>query len=115
MEKLDRLFVPLTTESYLDFKEKGKEYEVRACQRQFTECFVYPGRAVELRRGYSVESLWGVIGEVVIGRLEEIFEKAELCKLEPQANSIEEAVAMNRAMLGEHDTYIAFQVLDRAK
>lgn len=56
---MDRLFVPLNKEPFEDFKSKGKTYELRSYGRNFTEKFVYKGRDVELRKGYSGESLWG--------------------------------------------------------
>ena len=40
----------------------------------FTEDFVYSGRQVELRKGYSGESLWGHLGNIRTGTLEEIFD-----------------------------------------
>ncbi len=108
----DRLFIPLTTESFLDFKLYGKQYEIRACQGSFSEKFVFPGRPVELRKGYSGESLNGVIGEIVKGsHLEQILSLIDYRLAEPRANSVDDAVRQNKKMLGEKPKYIAFQVL----
>jgi hypothetical protein len=108
----DRLFVPLTTESFLDFKLKGKQYEIRACEKAYSEKYVFPGRPVELRKGYSGESLHGIIGEIVMGsHLEQVLSLIDYKLAEPRANSIDEAVKENKKLLGEKPKYIAFQVL----
>ncbi len=109
--KKDRLFVPLSTEPFLDFKERGKQYEVRACARGFSEKFVYGGRAVELRKGYFGESLWGKVGEVYIGKLENIFKKIDLKLIEPLAKSNIDALREDKEMLGNPEKYIVFQVV----
>jgi hypothetical protein len=111
MANTDRLFVPLTKEAYKDFLERGKEYEVRVHKSQYGPKYVYSGRAVELRKGYSGESVWGIVGEVVAGSLEEIFSEVELARIEPMANSIDEAIGMNRQLLGSAEEYVAFQVV----
>ena len=108
---VNRLFVPLSTEPFLDFKERGKQYEVRSCERGFSEKFVYSGRKVELRKGYSGESLWGVIGEVVTGSLEDIFDKVDYRLIEPGFDSIEDSISDIEVMLGEKPKYIAFEVI----
>ena len=110
MTKKNRLFVPLSTSSFLDFKN-GKQYEVRAYGRQFTEKNVYFGRDVELRKGYSGESIFGSIKEVLMGSLEEIFAQVDFKLIEPRLSSVEEAILENKNMLGEKDKYISFQVL----
>lgn len=108
----ERLFVPLSTSSFIDFKLNGKQYEVRACERNYSEKFVFPGRPVELRKGYSGESLMGVIGEIVMGsRLEEVLSLIDYKLAEPMASSIDDAVKENKKLLGEKPKYIAFQVL----
>jgi len=111
MTKKDRLFVPLSTEPYLDFKEKGKQYEVRSCERAFSEKYVYKGRPVEIRKGYSGESLNGIIGKVIIGSLEHIMYKLDYKKIEPNAKNKNEAILENKKILGKKDKYIAFQIL----
>jgi len=106
-----RLFVPLTTAAYEDFCDQGKRWEVRALGRQYTPSQLVSGRAVELRKGYSGESLWGVIGQVRVGALEDVLASLPLKEVEPRAASLEEAIAENRAMLGRKERYIAFEVL----
>lgn len=111
--KQDRLFVPLSTEPFLDFKQRGKCYEVRTYGGQYTEKFVFAGRIVELRKGYSGESLWGTIGNVVTGSLEDIFNGLDYRIVEPLAQSKEHAIQEIAAMLGEKPKYIAFQVIQK--
>ena len=57
----------MNSEPFEDFLHNGKSYELRGYGRNYTEKQVYEGRKVELRRGYSGASQWGVIGEVIIG------------------------------------------------
>ncbi len=109
---MNRFFLPLCTAPYEDFKHRGKSWEVRALARQYTPKNLVEGREIELRKGYSGESLWGKIGGHKIGSLEDIFAGIPLEEVEPRAASIGEAIAENRALLGEQEAYIAFQVLD---
>ena len=69
------------------------------------------GRKVELRKGYSGDSLWGTIGQVEIGSLNEILAEVSWCSIIPRARSKEEALQQIFSILGEKDTYIAFEVL----
>lgn len=107
---MDRLFVPLNKEPFEDFNSKGKTYELRSYGRNFTEKFVYEGRDVELRKGYSGEILWGKIGKVQIGTLEEILSKVYFKKITPEADSEEKAKKQMLDILGEKEKYIAFEV-----
>lgn len=108
---MDRLFVPLNTGPFEDFKHNGKTFELRSYGRQYTEKHVYTGRRVEVRKGYSGESLWGVIGKVEIGGLEEILTKINYKKITPQAKTAEEAKNSINKVLGFKEKYIAFEVL----
>ncbi len=107
---MDRLFVPLTKESFEDF-DKGKTWEVRRMERQWTPRNVYPGRRVTLSCGYSGSRIEGKIGRVLIGSLKQIFESVSLSAVEPRAKSKTEAVRMNAVLLGKSKTYIAFQTV----
>lgn len=108
---MDRLFVPLNTEPFEDFKYNGKTFELRSYGRQYTEKHVYTGRKVEVRKGYSGESLWGTIGKVETGTLEEILTKISYKKITPKAQTSEEAKKAIKEILGFKDKYIAFEVL----
>lgn len=106
-----RLFVPLCSAPYEDFKLHGKRWEVRALARQYTPRNLVEGREAELRKGYSGESLHGVIGRVECGTLEEIFSRIPLREIEPRASSVKGAIEEDRDLLGEHILYVAFEVL----
>ncbi len=108
---MDRLFVPLNTEPFEDFKHNGKTFELRSYGRQYTEKYVYTGRKVELRKGYSRESLWKSIGKVETGTLEEILTKISYKKITPKAKTAEESKNMISEVLGFKGKYIAFEVL----
>ena len=91
--KLDRLFVPLSTEPYRWFTRGDKQWELRKRARQFTEKHVRSGRIVELRKGYSSkESTWGVIKDVITANsVSETFDRVPFEHIVPTAESREEA------------------------
>lgn len=106
-----RLFVPLCTEPFLDFKLRGKQYEVRACgSRQYTERNVYPGKKVEFRKGYSGESLHGSISDVIVGTLDDIFSQVDYRLVEPRSESREDAAKEVMSYFKQPEKYIAFRV-----
>ena len=108
---MDRLFVPLNTGPFEDFQHNGKTYELRGYGRQYTEKHVYAGRKVELRKGYSGQSLWGMIGNVESGGLEQVLRKVGFKKIVPNAKSKAEAVKEICEILGRKDKYLAFEVI----
>ena len=108
---MDRLFVPLQAEPYEDFKYNGKTYELRGCSRNYKQEFVYTGRRAELRKGYSGESIWGKIGDVVVANtLKGIFDKIDFKKIEPRANTKKQAIEEIIKQMGKKEKYIAFEV-----
>lgn len=65
MKDEDRLFVPLSTKWFNEYKRGRKTVELRGISSLFNVNTVIKGRKVELRRGYSTkESLWGTITSV---------------------------------------------------
>src|ERR1700722_9355871 len=63
--KLDRLFVPLSTDPFNWFVLGKKKWELRRRGRQYTRHHVRVGPSVEFRRGYrGRDALWG---EIVAG------------------------------------------------
>jgi hypothetical protein len=114
--KQDRLFVPLKGEAYDWFASGGKKWEVRKLGRQWTEKNVRTGRRVELRRGYNGESLWGVVGGVVIqSDLWGLFSLVDYREVSPLSSDLTQAVGAVRHILGYSSMLvhpvIAFEVL----
>lgn len=99
----DRIFVPLSREPYAWFESGEKVWELRKYGRQFTEKHIYPGRRVELRRGYSDASrtLWGTIERVekAVG-IEDFFDKVPYSRVIPVAKSRADAAMMAKEILG---------------
>ncbi|MBR9700982.1 hypothetical protein GOV11_03905 [Candidatus Woesearchaeota archaeon] len=108
---MDRLFVPLSSEPFEDFINNGKQYEIRAHARNFSNKFVYTGRDVELRKGYSGSSIWGTIGDVFVDTLDSIMDNVDYRLIEPRAQSRKDAIRENIEQIGLHDEYIAFQII----
>lgn len=118
MAAVDRLFVPLARGPFEDFRDHRKVAELRAYGRNFTGKHVFEGRDVELRLGYSLRKdvpqtdwqLWGKIGRVVSGSLDDIFEifgfRGICPRLEDEAQA-EEAI---EGMLGKPAKFIGFEV-----
>jgi hypothetical protein len=111
MKNKNRLFVPLTSEAFEDFVKRGKQVEIRKVIPNFTAKTVYEGRSVELRKGYSGTSIWGIIGQVVIGDLSTVIYSFPLATVEPRSESYEKAIQENLSLLGEAMLYIGFQVI----
>jgi len=107
---MTRLFVPLSSQPFEQFERGYKEYEVRKYGRQFTEKHVFSGRRVELRKGYSGPSFWGVVGDVHIGALEDIIAAVDYRKVEPTTGGVKYAALVNRECLGDAEKYILFRV-----
>ena len=79
---MDRLVVILKKVHFQDFKSGSKTYELRGYGKRYNEKFVYTGRNIDLRNGYSKEGLKGYIGRVEIGNLDEILSKTDYKKTE---------------------------------
>ena len=107
---MDRLFVPLNTTAFDWFKHYDKTYELRFYGRQYTEKHVFRGRRVELRKGYVGESIWGEIGDVIVGTLEDILDNVSYHKIIPIANNRDDAIKKINEILGIKEKYIAFEV-----
>ncbi len=106
---MNRVFVPLTKENFEDFK-RGKKWELRKSERKFSPKHVRSGRHVTVSCGYSGERIEGVIGEVHVGTLREIFARIPFAHIEPRATSNTEAIEMNITTLGKAPQYIAFEI-----
>ncbi|MFH1173946.1 MAG: hypothetical protein V1725_02330 [archaeon] len=107
---MTRLFVPLMTAWFEAFTSGRKTYELRGYGRQYTEKNVYPGKEVELRKGYSGASLHGTIGEVVIGSLDDILEQVPYRAIMPDARTRSEVKENAQALLANNEKYIAFEI-----
>lgn len=107
----DRLFVPLYTEPYRAFESGAKDVELRGLGPRFNRETVYPGRPVELRRGYSTgDSLWGLVGEVRVFEALEAVPREYRERIKPGAGR-EAFVESATELLGNYDRLIAFEVV----
>jgi hypothetical protein len=100
---IDRLFVPLAGEPYSWFDSGAKLWELRRYGGQYTERNVYPGRRVELRRGYSDQSraLWGTVDRVEkTPSIDEFFNRVPFHEVIPNAETRSEAISFVREILG---------------
>jgi hypothetical protein len=104
------LEIYLKQEMY-DWYYAGKEYELRAPFGQFSPKNVIRGRRVILYRGQTGISRKGVIGEVLLGSLDVILDKVEPEKFAPSVSSEEELKRGAVQIMGNHQNYIAFQVI----
>ncbi len=114
---LDRLFVPLASAPFAWFQSGKKRWELRRHGRQYTSDHVCPGRAVELRRGYSDpdQALWGIVADVhKAGSLEAFFRRVPRREVLPEAGSYAQAFADACRILGIVDAaatpVLGFQV-----
>ena len=108
--KIDRAFVPLTEENFNDF-DNGKDFELRKAERGWTPKNIRTGRRVTVSCGYGTKRrIEGRIGQVIVGTLEEIFEKVAFKRIEPRARDRHHARLMNIEILGNASQYIAFEI-----
>ena len=94
-EKPDRLFVPLATAPFSWFESGLKTWELRRYGRQYIKKHVVLGRRVELRKGYSGDSLWGEIDAVYQAEtIEGIFRLVPYSFVVPVARDLPDAVSV---------------------
>ncbi|MEK9179979.1 MAG: hypothetical protein AAB897_01025 [Patescibacteria group bacterium] len=105
------VFVPLATESFEDFRSRGKRWEVRRAERQWNRGQLRTGRKTTLSCGYSGPRLYGKIGRVVFGSLQTIFRLIPFEQIEPCAKNKQEAIKENLELLGPVKEYVAFEVI----
>lgn len=111
----DRLFVPLASQPFEWFVSGEKHWELRRYGRQWTDKHVYHGRKVELRKGYSGESLWGTIEDTVAATgLNAMFAKVPFYRIAPGCQSASDAVDVCKSILhladGDAPRLLAFKV-----
>lgn len=109
-EKLqNRLFVPLNTEAFNWFKE-GKKWEVRKKRGQYNPRNVFKGKKVELRKGYTGESIWGKILDVdTFENADRLFEKINFKEVFPDSGSLSSAKKLIQNYVDSNEI-IAFKI-----
>jgi hypothetical protein len=107
----DRLFVPLKQEFFDKYLAGAKTVELRGYDENFNEKTVHPGRAVELRSGYSGQSLWGKIGETAAGNIHEILAKFYYKEILPCSRTLDAAKKTIEHLIAEKEMYIAFEII----
>lgn len=108
---MNRLFVPLKTKFFAAFQNGKKEWELRGINDQFNRDTVREGRQVELRNGYSGESIWGTVGQVkMFDQLQDVPGEIDYKKISPRATSRKEFVRQASSLLSKYDQFIAFRV-----
>lgn len=106
-----RLFVPLSAEPFDWFDSGSKHWEVRHDRGTFQLSRLTSGRRVELRRGYTGDSLWGTLTETAqAANAVELFALVCYEAVVPIARSQAEAIAFVEALLGDNQKLVAFHV-----
>lgn len=107
----DRLFVPLKSEFFQAFKDREKEWELRGVNDQFNQNTVEEERVVELRKGYSGNSIWGFVEDIrTFDSIDEVADHIPFQKIDPAAESRDEFVDRAKEILSTYDRFIAFKV-----
>ncbi len=107
----DRLFILLKQEFFSKYLARAKTVELRGYDRHFNEKTVCPGRAVELRNGYSSQALWGKIGNVAVGNIHEILAKFYFKEILPCSRTLDAAKKTIENLMTEKERYIAFEII----
>ena len=106
----ERIFAPLKTEHYENFRDGSKTWELRGATGAFAPEKLRIGKPVELRKGYNGPSLWGkVAGVKTFDSIEEIPEEIDHRKI-TTGKSRGEFVESARELLGKYDSFVAFRV-----
>lgn len=89
-----------------------EKWELRGVNDQFNRETVREGRRVELRKGYSGESIWGAIDRVeTFGNLEDVAENLDFRAIIPPVESRNKFLSRAKGLLSEYDEFIAFKIL----
>ncbi|WP_375276816.1 ASCH domain-containing protein [Alteromonas australica] len=117
MQKISskRFFLPLSSLPYAWFTSGAKNWEFRKLKGGFNTNQLYPGRYVEVRRGYnSKDSFYGKIKKVLTDTsVERLVSKIGYQKIIPTASSQGEAIESICGILnlsGNEQEFIAFEI-----
>ena len=105
-----RLFVPLKAEPFGWFESGAKEWEIRRNAGAFALERLTIGQRVELRRGYTGDSLWGTISELQEGLAAEILGRIPFESIIPTASTAEDAALFINDLLGSGEILSAVRV-----
>lgn len=106
-----RLFVPLSGEPFQWFSSGKKEWEVRRNKGAFRADRLTRGRRVELRMGYTGESLWGTLAETVIAtNTAQLFDRISYKAAVPTATSPLAASTFVENLLSKDSELVAFRI-----
>lgn len=110
---IDRLFVSLKSIVFDWYCYNGKKYELRAEKGNFSRKFVYTGRKVEIRRGYSGNGNgMGRIGKVYTGScLKKLLNNVPIKQVLPTVKNYEQARKLIRKFIGKPSNYILFEII----
>ena len=112
---MDRLWLPLAEAHFFAFADGIKHYELRFAKGSYAESRVYRGRKVELSKGYGkTQRMWGTVGKVIVGSLEEVLARIPFDLILPKAKSLDDATSSIRQVLipkEQTPKYIAFEVI----
>lgn len=112
MAEQGRVFVPVTAQAFSWFEDGEKSFELRRNYGQYRHDRLNQGRRVEIRRGYSGESLWGQIGTVISGQsLRKILKEVDYRKIIPTAEDLDEAEEIAESFVGRQGPFVLFEIV----
>ena len=111
-----KVFVPLTTKFFYQFKNEGKRFELRRLGGPWNTNNIYSSRPVVLSKGYGkYERIKGIIGAVHVGSLNQIFKIIPYRLIIADAKSKREAIESVELLLGNSAQFIAFEFIPNKK
>lgn len=71
--KAKRLFMPVQAKWHELYENRVKKWELRGVDEKFNDRTIFPGRRVEIRRGFNHDPLWGTIeNKIIVNKIEDI-------------------------------------------
>lgn len=106
----DRLFLPVNTRPYQNYKIKLKDIEARGINNQYNTQTVTQNKRVEIRKGYNGPSLWGTIQDTWrTNSIHAIPDTVTHHRILPGVSRLR-FIKELQDLLGDYDDYILFEI-----
>jgi hypothetical protein len=107
----NRLFLPLNKIWYELFSNGQKEWEVRGINDIFNQRTVELGRTVEIRKGYQLNPIWGIIKDkLVVDSMEKIPKTIYDKTVPPSVQENPEVVNFIKEYKDKYKEFILFKI-----
>ena len=111
IKEKNRLFLPLNQIWYELFVNGQKEWEMRGINDIFNQKTVTLGRTIEIRRGYKLDPIWGIIKEkLIVNSVDEIPKTIYNKTVPPSVQEDPEVVEFIQNYKKQYKKFIVFRI-----